>query len=89
MWIAQFAYDATPVMPWYVRNFHIYKEIDIPRLNDFMHCLNLNFPLALENIGNGALNTFVEHDHNNPVNRKRPKTDTHLNNHPLIFFLCY
>ena len=42
-------------MLWYVRNFHIYKVIDIPRLNDFIQNLNLNFHLALENVDNRAL----------------------------------
>ena len=46
-------------MPWCVRNFHVYKEIDIPRLNEFMQHLNLNFPLPLENIDNRALNTLA------------------------------
>ena len=69
-------------MPWCVRNFHVYKEIDIPRLNEFMQHLNLNFPLPLENIDNRALNTLVEYDHNNPMNRKRPKTGLRLNNLP-------
>ena len=66
-------------MPWYVRNFYIYEEIDILRLNDFMQYLSLNFHLALENIYNRSLNTFVEYDHNNPINRKRPKTGLRLN----------
>ena len=44
-------------MPWYVRNFHIYKGSDIPRLNDFMQYLNLNFHLALENVDNHAKHT--------------------------------
>ena len=42
----------------FFRNFHIYKEIDTPRLNDFMQFLNLNFHMALENIDNRALNTL-------------------------------
>ena len=65
-------------MPWYVRNFHIYKEIEFPHLNNFMH-LNLNFHLALENTENDALNKLAEHDHNDPIKRKRPKTDLRLN----------
>ena len=60
-------------MPWYVQKFYIYKEIDIPRLNDFNQHFNLNFHLALENIDNVTLNTLAEYDHNNPVNRKFPK----------------
>ena len=55
-------------MPWYVRKFHIYKEIDVPFLNDFIQYLNLNFYFALENVDNHALNTCVEYDHNNPLN---------------------
>ena len=66
-------------MPWYFRNFYIYKEIDIPRLNDFMQHFNLNFHLSLGNVDNCTLNTLVEYDHNNPINRKRPKTGLHLN----------
>ena len=31
---------------WYVRHFHMYKEIDIPRLNKFMQHVNINFPLS-------------------------------------------
>ena len=56
----------------YVRIFYIYKEVDIPRSNDFIRHLNLNFHLALENTGNRALNTFVDYDHNNLINNKRP-----------------
>ena len=44
-----------------------------------MQHLNLNFHLALENIDNRALNTLVEYDHNNLLNRKRPKTGLRLN----------
>ena len=33
----------------YVRNFHVYKEIDIPRFNHFIQYLNKNFYLVLEN----------------------------------------
>ena len=66
-------------MPWYIRNFHIYKDINIPRLNDFIQYLNLNFHLALENADNHALNTLVEYDHQNSINRKRPKTGLRLN----------
>ena len=65
--------------PWYVRNFHIYKEIDIPCFTDFMQHLNFNFYLALENMDNCALDTLVEYDYNNPINTKRPKTYLHLN----------
>ena len=54
-------------MPCYVRNFHIYKDIDIPRLNDFIH-LNLNFHLVLEYIANRVLNTLAEYDPNSVNN---------------------
>ena len=40
---------------------------------------NLNFHLDSENIDNRALNTLVEYDHNNPINRKHPKTGLCLN----------
>ena len=43
-----------------------------------MQYLNLNFHLALENIDNRALNILVEYDHNNPINRKHPKTGLRL-----------
>ena len=66
-------------MPWCVRNFHNYKEIDIPCLNDFMQHFNLNFHLTLGNVDNRALNTLVEYNHNSPINRKRPKTGLPLN----------
>ena len=66
-------------MPWYVRNFHIYKETELPRLNDFMQHLNLNFHLALENTENNALNALAEYDHNYLTNRKRLKTGLRLN----------
>ena len=66
-------------MPWYVRNFHIYKEIELPRLNDFIQHLNIKFYLALENKDNNALNTLAEYDHNDPSNRKRPKTVLRVN----------
>ena len=69
-------------MPWYVRNFHIYKEIELPRLNDFIQHLNLNFHLALENTDNNALNILAEYDHNDTSNRKLSKAGLHLN--PLI-----
>ena len=26
-------------MPWYVQNFHVYKEIELPHLNDFIQTL--------------------------------------------------
>ena len=45
-----------------------------------MQDFNLNFHLTLENIDNRALNTLVEYDHNNPINRKLPKTCVRLNN---------
>ena len=41
-------------MPWYVRDFLIYKEIDVSRLNDFIQQINLNFYLVLENKDNHA-----------------------------------
>ena len=66
-------------MPWYVRNFHIYKEIELPRLNDFIQHLNIKFHLALENNDNNALNTLAKYDHNDPSNRNRPKTGLRLN----------
>ena len=66
-------------MPWYVWNFHIYKEIELPRLNDFMQHLNWNFHLPLENTENNILNTLAEYDHNDPINRKRTKTGVRLN----------
>ena len=66
-------------MPWFVRNFHIYKEIELPSLNDFIQHLNLKFHLALENNDNNALNALAEYDHNDPRNRKRPKTGLPLN----------
>ena len=47
-------------MFWYAQNFHIYKEIDIPGLNDFIQNFNLTFHLALENIDYCALNTLAE-----------------------------
>ena len=62
-----------------IRNFHIYKGINIARLNDFIQRLNLNFHLTLENMCNHALNTLAEYDHNNPINMKRPKTGLRLN----------
>ena len=51
-------------MPWYVRNFHIYKEIEFSRLNDFIQHLNIKFHLTLGNNDNNALNTLAEYDHN-------------------------
>ena len=30
-------------MSWYVRTFHINKEIELPLLNDFIQHFNLNF----------------------------------------------
>ena len=66
-------------MTLYIRNFHIYKEIEILRLNDFMQHLNLNFHLALENIDNSALSTLTEYVHNNLTIRKHLKTDSCLN----------
>ena len=66
-------------MPWYVQNFHIYKEIEHPRLKDFIQHLNIKFHLALENNDNNALNTLAEYDYNDPSNRKRPKTSLRLN----------
>ena len=75
-------------IPWSVRNFHIYKEINIPRLNDFIQHLNLNFHLALENIDNHALNTFAEYHHSNPIKRKHPKTGLRLNT-PFYLFLVF
>ena len=53
-------------MPWYVRNFHIYKEIELSGLKDFIRHLNLNFHLALENTKNNALNTLAEYDEKDP-----------------------
>ena len=58
---------------------YIYKEIELPRLNDFMQHLNLNFHLALENTENNALNTLAEYDHNDPINRMRSKANLLLN----------
>ena len=66
-------------MPWYARNFHIYKEIGLPRLNNFIQHLNLNFHLALENTDNNALNTLAVYDRYDPSTRKSPKTGLHLN----------
>ena len=43
-----------------------------------MQHLNLNFHLALKNIDNPAFNALVENDHNNPLNKKRPRTDLSL-----------
>ena len=73
-------------MPWCVRNFHIFKEIELPCLNNFIQHLNLNFHLALENIENNALNTLEEHAHNDPTYRERSKTDLRLNTFFLSFF---
>ena len=39
-------------MAWYVRNFHSFKEAELPRLIDFIQNLNLNFHLAIENTEN-------------------------------------
>ena len=58
-------------MPWNVRNFHIYTEIELPRLNDFIQHLKLNFHLALENTENNVLNTLAEYDHNDSIIWKR------------------
>ena len=41
-------------IPWYGRNYHIYKEINIPRLNDYIQQLNLHFHLVLENSDESA-----------------------------------
>ena len=35
--------------------------------------------MTLENIENCALNTLVEYNYNNPINRKFPKTGLRLN----------
>ena len=61
-------------MSWHIQNFHIYKEIDISRLNDLMQHLTFNFHLTLENVNYRALNTLAKYDHNKSTNRKRPKT---------------
>ena len=74
-------------MPWYVRNVHIYKVIDIPRLNDFLQHFILKFPSALENIENRALNKLAEYDYYNPINQKCPKTGRRLNT-LLYYFSC-
>ena len=39
-------------MAWHVWNFPIYKETELPRLNDFIPYFNLNFHLAFENTEN-------------------------------------
>ena len=66
-------------MPWYVRNFHVYTEIELPMLNDFIQHLNLNFHLASENTDKYALNTLAAYDHYDPSNRKCPKRGLRLN----------
>ena len=43
-------------MPWYTRNFHIYKGLDDPRLNGFKH-FKLKFHLALKNINKRTLHS--------------------------------
>ena len=73
-------------MPWYVRNFHIYKEIELPRWNDFIQHLNLNFHLALENTDSIALNAFAAYDHYDLLNRKCRKTGLRLNTVLWSFF---
>ena len=64
---------------WYTRNFHIYKEINIPCLNDFIQRLNINGHLALENVDHHAFDTLAEYDHQIPINRKRSKTGLRFN----------
>ena len=82
-------------MPLCVRNFHIHKEIELPRLNDFIQHLNLNFHLVFENTDDIALNTLAEYDHNDPRNRRRVKTGLRLNtllqtfSRVLTFFNCF
>ena len=66
-------------MPWYVWNFHIYKEIELPRLNDFIQNLNIKFHLALETNDNNSLNTLAEYDHKDTSNRRLPKTGLRRN----------
>ena len=62
----------------YIQNVHIYKEIDIPFLNDFITHEH-KFAFGLENIGSRALNTLAEYDHNNSINRKHPNSGLSLN----------
>lgn len=44
---------------YYVRNFHLYKEIKYPELNTQIQDLNISFHLSLENHENSALNTVT------------------------------
>ena len=46
----------------YIQNFHNYKSVELPRLNDFMQQLNLNFHLVLESIENNAFITVTEYE---------------------------
>lgn len=45
-------------VPYYVRNFHLYKEIKYPKLNTFIQVLKINFYPSLENSENRALNSL-------------------------------
>ena len=63
-------------MPWYARNFRIYKEIELLRLNDFTQHLSSNFHLTLESTESIALNTIAEYEHYDPISSKCSKTDS-------------
>lgn len=59
-------------VPYYVRNYQIYREINTPKLGDFIQHLNLNFYNSLITSDNPALNEIETYDHTDPINRKRP-----------------
>lgn len=49
-------------VPYHVRKFHLYKEINFPKINTFIQHLNINFHLALETSEKSALNTLPAYD---------------------------
>ena len=62
-----------------VKNYHIYKEINVARLNDYIQHLNLSFHLTSKKQDSPALNILVVYDYNRPVNGKKVKNGLHFN----------
>lgn len=58
----------------------IYKEINVPRLENFYEKLNINFHNSILNSNNSALNTLPAYDPVYTVDRKRPKVAINVTN---------
>lgn len=60
-------------VPYCVRNYHLYNDINFPKLSTSIQHLNVNFHLSFENSDNSALDTLPVYDIFDPINRKRRK----------------